>query len=140
VRLKFTDYGSLVALTLLALDRLDEARQEVDEGLALAAEHGARGHEPSLLRLRAEILAGQAPDDLEPAFRCAEAALARAREHGMRPLVADCHFTLGKLHDRAGAREHARAEIGTAMALYREMGMRFWVERARIAMSEPARP
>jgi class 3 adenylate cyclase/tetratricopeptide (TPR) repeat protein len=140
VRLKFTDYGSLVALTLLALDRLDDARQEVDEGLALAAEHGARGHEPSLLRLRAEILAGQAPDDLEPAFRCAEAALARAREHGMRPLVADCHFTLGKLHDRAGAREHARAEIGTAMALYREMGMRFWVERARIAMSEPARP
>jgi hypothetical protein len=53
----------------------------------------------------------------------------------MRPLVAHCHLGLGSLcGDAAGAarrEEHLRA----AMALYREMGMRFWLEKAELRLA-----
>ncbi|HEX2482722.1 MAG TPA: hypothetical protein VHQ69_12635 [Methylomirabilota bacterium] len=51
----------------------------------------------------------------------------------MRPLVAHCHLGLGKLHRRSGGvkgREHLTA----AIALYSEMGMRFWLEQAEAEM------
>ena len=48
----------------------------------------------------------------------------------MRPLVAHCHLGLGKLYRRTG--DHAKAEehLGTASAMYREMDMGFWLEKA----------
>jgi hypothetical protein len=44
----------------------------------------------------------------------------------MHPLVAHCHFGLGKLYRRTGNRERARERLTTATTLYREMGMRFY--------------
>jgi hypothetical protein len=46
----------------------------------------------------------------------------------MRPLVAHCHLGLGKLHRRMGKRERAGEHLTTAMTLYREMDMRYWLE------------
>ena len=48
----------------------------------------------------------------------------------MRPLVAHCHLGLGKLYRRTG--DHAKAEehLTTATAMYREMDMGFWLEKA----------
>ncbi|HEY6965152.1 MAG TPA: hypothetical protein VI407_08035, partial [Erythrobacter sp.] len=54
---------------------------------------------------------------------------ALALELGMRPLVAHCHFSLGKLYGRAGDRR-ATEHLTTAMSLFHEMGMRFWFEMA----------
>ena len=48
----------------------------------------------------------------------------------MRPLVAHCHFGLGKLYRRAGKRQQAQEHLSTAAAMYREMDMRFWLEQA----------
>ena len=44
--------------------------------------------------------------------------------------VAHCHLGLGKLYARTGKREQAREHLHTAMAMYREMDMRFWLEQA----------
>jgi hypothetical protein len=54
----------------------------------------------------------------------------------MRPLVAHCHFGLGTLCRRTG--DHAKAEehLATAMVMYREMGMTFWLEKAEAASLE----
>jgi uncharacterized protein HemY len=54
----------------------------------------------------------------------------------MRPLVAHCHLGLGKLYRRAG--DHAKAEehLTTASAMYREMDMGFWLEKAEAAYAE----
>ncbi len=52
----------------------------------------------------------------------------------MRPLVAHCHFGLGKLHARTGQREKARKHLATATMLYREMDMRFWLESTETAL------
>jgi hypothetical protein len=48
----------------------------------------------------------------------------------MRPLVAHCHLGLGKLYRRTGKREHAQEHLTTATTMYREMDMRFWLEKA----------
>ena len=61
-------------------------------------------------------------------------ALALAEELGMRPLVAHCHLGLGKLYRRTGKREKAQEQISIAATMYREMGMRFWLEQAEAEM------
>jgi hypothetical protein len=57
-------------------------------------------------------------------------ALALAEPRGMRPQVAHCHLGLGKLHRRRGDRQQAEEHLATAMAMYREMGMAYWLEQA----------
>jgi hypothetical protein len=49
---------------------------------------------------------------------------------GMRPLVAHCHLGLGKLYRRTGDRAKSEEHPTTARAMYREMDMRFWLEKA----------
>src|SRR5215831_916450 len=57
-------------------------------------------------------------------------ALAVAEERGMRPLVAHCHFGLGRLFRRTGEREQARERLATAAAMYGDMAMGYWLSRA----------
>ena len=54
----------------------------------------------------------------------------------MRPLVAHCHLSLGVLCKRAGEREQAQAHLASATALYREMGMTYWLEKAEAELTE----
>jgi hypothetical protein len=58
-----------------------------------------------------------------------------ASELEMRPLVAHCHFGLGRLYRRAGKREQAQEHLTTATAMYGEMDMRFWLEQAQAELS-----
>jgi hypothetical protein len=46
------------------------------------------------------------------------------------PLVAHCHLGLGNLYRRTGQREQAQEHLATATAMYREMGMTYWLESA----------
>jgi hypothetical protein len=64
--------------------------------------------------------------------------MALASELGMRPLVAHCHLGLGKLYARAGRRPEAREHLATALAMYREMDMRFWLPQAEAELREVA--
>jgi hypothetical protein len=48
----------------------------------------------------------------------------------MCPLVAHCHLGLGKLYRCAGDAAKAQEHLTTAAAMYREMGMSFWLEKA----------
>jgi hypothetical protein len=54
---------------------------------------------------------------------------------GTRPLVAHCHVGLGRLYRPAGKREQARTHLATGTAMYQEMGMQFWFEKAEAEMS-----
>ena len=67
---------------------------------------------------------------VEPAEDYYQQALTMASELGMRPLVAHCYLGLGKLYKRTGTREQAREHLTTATAMYREMDMPFWMEKA----------
>jgi hypothetical protein len=64
-------------------------------------------------------------------------ALTLAEPRGMRPLVAHCQLGLGKLHRRTGKREQAHEHLTTATTMYRETGMRFWLEQAVAELRRP---
>jgi hypothetical protein len=55
----------------------------------------------------------------------------------MRPLVAHCHLGLGTLYRRTGNRAKVREHLTTAMTMYREMDMRFWLQKTEADL-EPA--
>ena len=54
----------------------------------------------------------------------------------MRPLLAHCHLGLGTLYARTGQREQARAELSTAIEMYRAMEMTFWLPQAEAALAQ----
>ena len=58
------------------------------------------------------------------------AAMTLASELGMRSLLAHCHLGLGKLYRRSGHHAKAQEHLTTAATMYREMDMRFWVQKA----------
>ena len=112
---------SYVSEAYLLAGRMQEAVQLAGRALDLARAHKERGHEAWALRLLGEIAAHQAPPEIEPAAHHYRQALALAEELGMRPLVAHCHLGLGTLYARTGQREQARAELSTAIEMYRAM-------------------
>jgi hypothetical protein len=63
-------------------------------------------------------------------------ALALAEELGMRPLVAHCHLSLGRLYHQTGRGAQARAALSAAIALYRAMDMTFWLPQAEAALAQ----
>jgi hypothetical protein len=62
-------------------------------------------------------------------------AMALGEDLGMRPLVAHCHLGLGNLYRRTGKRQEAHEHLTTATTMYREMGMRFYLEQAEAEMA-----
>ena len=127
-------YITSLAEAYLVLGRVVEAREQAEQTVALARAQQQRGWEAWGLKLLGDIHA-QEPTEFEQggaeqAGDTYRQALALATELCMRPLVAHCHFGLGKLHARTGQREQATRHLATATALYRGMEMRFWLEKA----------
>jgi class 3 adenylate cyclase/tetratricopeptide (TPR) repeat protein len=126
-------YGTVTASAYLAAGCREEARAEIREGLAAAAERNAWGRRATWRRLEAEVLT---PDDPVGARERLEEALALSTELGIRPEAAHCHLGLGKLYRRTGKREQAQEHLTTATTMYREMGMTYWLEQAETEMKE----
>jgi tetratricopeptide (TPR) repeat protein len=113
-------------MTYLSAGRIDEAASHAREALALIRRLGARGSEAHALCLAGDVASTGGAEDAEGYYR---EALALADELGMRPLAAHCHLGLGKLYRRVGKRQEAQEQLTTAMTMYREMDMRFWLEQ-----------
>jgi class 3 adenylate cyclase len=116
--------------------RLEEAHTLAERTLALAHERQERGHQAYALRLLGEIAARRDPPHIEEAETHYQEALALADELGMRPLTAHCHRGLGTLYSRTGQAEQARAELSTAVDMYRDMEMTFWLPQAEMALEQ----
>jgi tetratricopeptide (TPR) repeat protein len=109
----------------LLAGRLGDAHQRAAQALDLARQYQQRGNQAWALWLLGE-----------PAVSHYRQALALAEELGMRPLQAHCHRGLGTLYSKGGQREQARAELETAIALYRAMDMTFWLPQAEAALAQ----
>jgi tetratricopeptide (TPR) repeat protein len=114
----------------LLAGHLDEARRLGKRAVDVCVAHRERGHHAWALRLLGEVAGPGPAADRAVAERHYRQALALADELGMRPLVAHCHLGLGKLYRRTGQREQAHEHLTTATTMYREMDMRFWLEKA----------
>jgi tetratricopeptide (TPR) repeat protein len=134
-------YHSLLVVDLgeacFLADRLDEAHAAASRALSLARSRGERGHEAWALRLLGDIAARREPAGVDEAETYYRDACTLANELGMRPLMAHCHFGLGKLYrcmaDGAKGQEH----LAAAVLMYREMDMGFWLAQAEGALREP---
>jgi tetratricopeptide (TPR) repeat protein len=115
---------------------LEEAHAPTDRALAYAREHQERGHQTYALRLLGDIAAQREPPQIEPAEASYRQALALAEELGMRPLQAHCHRDLGTLYAKTGRQEQARAELSTAIEMYRAMDMTFWLPQAEAMLAQ----
>ena len=119
-----------IAEAYLATGRVNDALASAERGLARAREGGERGHEAYAFFILGEVAAHQDRPDVATAQAHYGAAMGVASELGMRPLDAHCHLGLGKLYRRTGGRAEAKEHLSTAATMYREMGMRFWLEQA----------
>ena len=123
----------------LLADRVEEAWEFGTRAMVLARERGERGHEAWAHLLLGETASRRDCPDVSAAEAHCATATALAAELGMRPLVAHCHFCLGKLYRRA---DDPRAPEGltTAMNLFRDIGMQFWLEKAEAEMQALGAP
>ncbi len=80
--------------------------------------------------------ASAVPPNVEQAETHYQQALALANELGMRPLQAHCHHGLGTLYSQTGHSEQARTELSTAIEMYRDMEMTFWLPETEAALAE----
>jgi tetratricopeptide (TPR) repeat protein len=120
----------------LLLGRFDEARRLGDR--AIESSPGHPGFVAHALHLLGDVATRSDRFDADGGEAHYRQALALAEPRGMRPLVAHCHFGLGKLYRRTGKREQAEEHLTTATTMYREMEMRFWLEQAEAEMRESA--
>ena len=122
-----------LAHAYLLAGREGEALRTADAAIERAELSHEPGHQAWALQILGEIR-------MRHGDRAAEAAYAEAIALGapraMRPLVAHCHLGLGKLYHRTDERERAREHLTTAATMYREMDMRFWLEKAEAEMRE----
>jgi tetratricopeptide (TPR) repeat protein len=120
-------------MTCLRAGRIAEAASHAREALALTRRLGARGSEAHALCLAGDVASTGGAEDAPSYYR---EALALAGELGMRPVVAHCHLGLGKLDRRAGQRQQAQEHLTTALSLYREMEMTFWLDQGHAELTE----
>lgn len=116
----------------------EEACQHAHQALNLARQQKVRGEEAGALHQLGAVHAHADPPEVVPAETHYQQALALVDELGMRPLQAHCHLGLGTLYARTDQREQARAELSTAIEMYRAMDMAFWLPQAEAALTQVA--
>jgi len=104
-----------------------EASELSDEALRLATEQQERGNIVYALHMQGEVAARAGDAAAEIARDHFEQALQLANELGMASLGARCTAALGVLHARRGDRSVSDEYVATARAMFRTMGMRFWL-------------
>jgi tetratricopeptide (TPR) repeat protein len=116
--------------------RAEEAWQHARQALDLSRQLKERGNEACALHQLGVVQAHADPPDAAQAEISYQQALALAAELGMRPLQAHCHRGLGMLYVATGQREQGRAELSTAIEMYRAMDMTFWLPQTEAALAQ----
>jgi tetratricopeptide (TPR) repeat protein len=111
-----------------------DARSTIDRALTIVHDAGFRALEAWAFYLQGDILGRGPKADLTSAMQAKQAALALANDLGMRPLSGQCEFGLGQSFSHRGDSGRARLHYDRAIAMFREMGMQSWSERAESAI------
>jgi tetratricopeptide (TPR) repeat protein len=115
--------------------RLEEAQALAKRALSLARHRQERGHEAYALCLLGDIAAQRKPPESTQAEAYYRQSLTLTNGLGMRPLQAHCHRGLGTLYRQTGQPEQALAELSTAIEMYRDMEMTFWLPETEAALA-----
>jgi tetratricopeptide (TPR) repeat protein len=119
---------SFLSEAYLSSGRFEDAAEAARRGLDGARARQERGEEAWTLRAMAEAEAAIHGPTSAEAVAYYQDALARAMQLGMRPLTAHCHRGLARLERSAGRMREAQQHFAAATALYRDMGMTYWLD------------
>jgi tetratricopeptide (TPR) repeat protein len=131
-------FVGLLGEACLLAGRYDEALEHATRAFDLSRRQKERGWEASTLRLLGEIHSHPSVLDTGQAHESYRQAMTLATELGMRPLLAHCHFGLGKLCRRLGKRREAMEHLTAATSMYRQMDMQFWLPAAEAELQRSA--
>jgi class 3 adenylate cyclase/tetratricopeptide (TPR) repeat protein len=112
----------------LLLDRIDDAHRFGNRAMEYSSTHP--GNAACALHLLGDVATHPGRFDAERGEAHYRHSLTVAEPRGMRPLVAHCHLGLGKMHHRIGNPAQSQAHLTIAMAMYRDMGMIYWLDKA----------
>jgi len=127
------EYYHALGRACLLLGRLDEALRLADRAIEASPRHP--GFAAHALHLFGDIATDPGLFDAERGEAYYRQALALAEPRSMRPLVAHCRLGLGKVYLRTGDPVQARDHLTAAATMYREMGLRFWLEQAEVELA-----
>ena len=100
--------------------RFGEAHAALDEGLALADEHGDRIQEAELHRLKGELLLAESPQEASAAEDCFTLAIETARRQRSKSWELRSTMSLARLWQRHGRRREAYKMLAAVHAKYTE--------------------
>jgi class 3 adenylate cyclase/tetratricopeptide (TPR) repeat protein len=120
--------------TLFLTGHVEDALTDATEALDRSSPEQSKGFRAEIFRLLGDIHAYQTPSDVGTAEGHYHDSLTLAIELGMRPIQAHCHRGLGTLYRQTGQSEQARAELSTAIDMYRDMEMTFWLPETEAAL------
>jgi class 3 adenylate cyclase/tetratricopeptide (TPR) repeat protein len=127
---------TLLCEAFLLSGRIDEAAKAAQRALQLCRKYKSRGYEGWSLRLLGEISSHEKAYAFQNAENYYGEAMALAKGLGMRPLMAHCHIGLGRVYRRKKRQEQAQYHINEATALFRDMEMILWLEKAEAEIKE----
>ncbi|HVQ76652.1 MAG TPA: adenylate/guanylate cyclase domain-containing protein [Candidatus Binatia bacterium] len=116
-----------LAQAYLAAGQPHRASEAAERALGSALEQRERSNQTWAHWLLGEIAAGEAGIGRRTAEQQFALALEQATALGMRPVVAHCHLSLGRLLRRGHPPDKARAHFAAADALFAAMGMAPWL-------------
>ena len=116
--------------------RLEGGTRPRRAALALARERQERGYQAYALRLLGEIAAHRDPLDAALAEAHYQQASLWLTSWGCAPSRPTATWALAWLYAKVEQREQARAELSTAIELYRTMEMTFWLPQAEAALAQ----
>lgn len=125
----------LLGRACLLLGQLDDAQRLGEHAVKCSSQQ--LGYQAHGLHLLGEIATYPDRFDAQGGEARYRKALALAENRGMRPLVAHCHFGLGKINRRTGKSQEAEEFFATASAMFREMDMGYWVNKVELEKATP---
>jgi len=140
-KVKFSAVPSIYPLTALAevyrsKGQIERAILNAEEALSISRRKGEHGFGAWALYYMAKIQSGETPEQMQQAIQLYGKAIERARDLGMRPLLAHCHLGLGQLYLKKGRSKEAHSELSVALDLYRSIDMSFWVPQVESALAK----
>lgn len=118
--LSLTHYHTVLAEAYMASDRLEDARQTVDDGLDFVERCSERFHESNLHRLKGELILAASPDKRPEAIAEFEQAVEIARNQKAKSWELRAAISLAQLWQAEGQKSQACDVLNTAYQKFTE--------------------
>ncbi len=111
---------STVGLAYIQSGRFDDARQAIEQGLAISEKNDERCREAELYRLKGELLLAESPDQVAAALDCFQKAIEIARRQESKAWELRATTSLARLWHSQGRRDEARQALKAVYDRYTE--------------------